>query len=159
MLFFKKKRSLCAVCNGRAMPLSETPDEAFASGMLGVGYAIEPRDGQICSPVDGVVESVAEAKHAYTLQSAEGLDVLVHIGVDTVGLGGEGFFPLVQAGDRVAAGEPIARADMELLRARGLCTYTVVLISNPERVEGLAFQYGEVKAAAPVVHFHLSGKE
>lgn len=159
MLFFKKKRSLCAVCNGRAMPLSEMPDEAFASGMLGVGYAIEPRDGQICSPVDGVVESVAEAKHAYTLQSEDGLDVLVHIGVDTVSLGGKGFLPLVQAGDRVVTGEPVARVDMDVLSAHHLCTYTAVLISNPERVEGLDFQYGEVKAAAPVACFHLSGKE
>ena len=159
MFFSKKKRCLAAVCDGRVMPLSEMPDEAFASGILGVGYAIEPRGGQICSPVHGVVESVADAKHAYTIQSEDGLDILVHIGVDTVELKGEGFIPLVKTGDHVRVGEPLAGVDCELIRARKLCTYTAVLIGNPERAENMEYQYGEAKLGDPVMRFCLAGKE
>ena len=159
MFFLKKKRNLCAVCDGRVMPLSEMPDEAFSSGILGIGYAIEPHSDRICSPVCGVVDSVAEAKHAYTIQSEDGLDILVHIGVDTVGLKGDGFLPLVKAGDRVRTGEPIAKVDYDVIRAHKLCTYTAVLIGNPACAENMEYQYGEAKQGDPVVRFRLAGKE
>ena len=111
------------------------PDEAFASGILGQGFAIQPTAGTISSPVDGTVDHISETHHAYTLLSKDGLDVLVHIGIDTVELKGEGFLPMVAEGDRVKAGDVRARADLELIRSRGLPTDIPVLITNPEQLE------------------------
>lgn len=119
-----------AVADGEAIPLSEVPDEAFASGMLGEGFAVRPVNGTIHTPVGGVVEGIAETGHAYSIRSDSGLDVLVHVGVDTVGLHGEGFTPAVRAGDRVEAGDVIARAELAAIRAAGLDAVTPVLISN-----------------------------
>ncbi|MBQ9784799.1 MAG: PTS glucose transporter subunit IIA [Clostridia bacterium] len=155
MFFSKKQICLPAVCVGKTVPLSEMPDEAFASGMLGVGYAIEPADGQFYSPVNGRVESVAEAKHAYTVTTDEGLDVLIHIGVDTVTLGGAGFVPEVKEGDRVRVGEPLAHADLELIREKGLSTVTAVLVANPEKIEHTELKYGAASTRDAVMCFRL----
>ena len=135
MFFSKKERSLLAVANGTSLPLSEVPDEAFATGLLGEGFAIDPADGTVYSPIDGTVESIADSKHAYTLRSEDGLDVLVHIGIDTVELKGEGFLPMVREGDRIRAGEVLARADLNLLHGKNFPCVILVVITNPEAVE------------------------
>ena len=162
MLFGKKTtvpRALCAPCTGRAVPMSGIPDEAFSGGMLGVGFGIEPSEGHFCAPIDGRVESVAEAKHAYTLVSDDGLDVLIHIGVDTVQLNGEGFFPRVQKGQYVKAGDVIADADMGLIVQKGFPTVVAVLITNPEKIEKTEYKYGSVEGGKDaVMHFALSKK-
>ena len=157
MLFSKKERTILAVAHGRAVPLSDVPDEAFASGMLGVGVAIIPSAGTICAPVDGRIETVAESRHAYTILSDDGLDILVHIGIDTVGLGGEGFLPMVNAGDRVHAGDVIARVDLELLRRRGLPTHIPVLVTNPDRVASPAYLYGDTVGGKTVTVRYRAG--
>ena len=77
--------------SGTLVPLSEVPDETFASGVLGEGIAIEPSDGLFCSPVDGTVETIAETKHAIGFAADNGLEILVHVGLETVSLNGEGF--------------------------------------------------------------------
>lgn len=158
MLFSKKEIALSAVCAGEAMPLSEMPDEAFSTGILGVGYAIEPSDGQFYAPATGRIENVAESKHAYTLTTDDGLDILIHIGVDTVKIGGEGFTSDVKEGARVHAGEPLAYADLSLIRSRGLPTVTAVLVANPERIEHVGFQYGAVSQRDSVMRFRLKKK-
>ena len=158
MLFGKKEIYLPTVCTGRAVPLSEMPDEAFSSGLLGVGYAIEPSDGQFYAPVTGKIESVAESKHAYTLTSDEGLEILIHIGVDTVSLHGEGFVPEVREGERVSVGEPLAHADLAFIRSHGLPTVTAVLIANPEKIENPRFKYGAVSGRDAVMSFRLNKK-
>ena len=162
MLFGKKTtvpRALCAPCTGRAVPMSEIPDEAFSGGMLGVGFGIEPSEGHFCAPIDGRVESVAEAKHAYTLITDDGLDVLIHIGVDTVRLGGEGFFPRVQKGQYVKAGDVLADADLKLIAEKGLPTTVAVLITNPEKIENTEYEYGSVEGGrAAVMRFTLVKK-
>ncbi len=143
MQFLKKRKALLAVCNGECRPLSAIPDEAFASGMLGVGYAIEPTDGRFYAPVDGKITSVSKTRHAYTILSSDGIDILVHIGVDTVRMGGKGFTSLVKEGDRVKAGSPIAEVDLAAIRARDLPTITAVLITDPREGEAFDFQYGK----------------
>lgn len=143
MRFFKKKSELVAVADGRALPLSAVPDEAFASGILGVGLAIEPSSDTILSPASGRVESVSETAHAYSILTDDGLDLLVHVGIDTVRLGGEGFFPAVKTGDRVEAGDLLVRVDLALLRERGLPTVTPLLITNPERLSAHDLSLGE----------------
>ncbi len=144
MLFQKKDKSLLAVANGRAIPLSEVPDEAFAGGLLGIGFAIEPSDGSIYSPVDGKIESIPDTKHAYTIVTEDGLDVLVHIGIDTVELKGEGFLAMVAQGDAVKAGDVIARVDFNLLRGRNYPTCIPVLLTDPETVEAIKTRSGNV---------------
>ena len=116
--------------SGTLVPLSEVPDETFASGVLGEGIAIEPSDGLFCSPVDGTVEIIAETKHAIGFAADNGLEILVHVGLETVSLNGEGFEILVKEGDKVKAGQPVAKADLALIRERGLKTITSIVLTG-----------------------------
>lgn len=116
--------------SGKLVPLSSVPDETFASGVLGEGIAIEPSDGLFCSPVSGTVESIAEAKHAIGFAGDNGLEILVHVGLETVGLKGEGFEILVKEGDTVKEGQPVAKVDLDLIRARGLNTITSIVLTG-----------------------------
>lgn len=143
---FRKTRYLYAVCDGMASELSEIPDEAFSSGMLGVGYSIQPRDGTFYSPVSGKAGNIAASGHAYTFTTKDGVDVLVHIGIDTVELKGDGFEPLVKAGQNVNAGDVIARVDLSKIRNAGLNTVSAVLITNPEMIDGIEYDLGNVRA-------------
>ena len=116
--------------SGTLVPLSEVPDETFASGVLGEGIAIEPSDGLFCSPVDGTVETIAETKHAIGFAADNGLEILVHVGLETVSLNGEGFEILIKEGDKVKAGQPVAKADLALIRERGLKTITSLVVTG-----------------------------
>ena len=116
--------------SGTLVPLSKVPDETFASGVLGEGIAIEPSDGLFCSPVDGTVETIAETKHAIGFAADNGLEILVHVGLETVSLNGEGFEILVKEGDKVKAGQPVAKADLALIRERGLKTITSIVLTG-----------------------------
>lgn len=144
MLFQKKEKKLLAVADGNAIPLTEVPDEAFASGLLGVGFAIDPTDGHICSPVSGRLQSISQTRHAYTILSDDDLDVLVHIGIDTVELNGIGFVSHVREGDTLNTGDLLATVDLELLKSKNYSCVIPVLISNPERLSGIDFTYGRV---------------
>ena len=131
-----RSAAITAPFSGKLVPLSDVPDETFASGVLGEGIAIEPSDGLFCSPVDGTVETIAETKHAIGFAADNGLEILVHVGLETVSLKGEGFEVLVKEGDRVKAGQPVARVDLALIRERGLKTITsIVLTGGAEDLE------------------------
>ena len=151
MIFQKKEKVLLAVANGKAIPLSEVPDEAFASGILGIGFAIDPADGTVYSPVNGRVESITESHHAYTLISEDGLDILVHIGIDTVELKGEGFLPMVSVGDQVKAGDVLARVDLNILRGRNFPSVIPVLVTNPHQITVVKIRTGSVNGGETAV--------
>lgn len=151
MLFSKKEKQLLAVMDGRAVALDKVPDEAFASGILGVGLAIEPTAGTVYAPISGKIESITDSKHAYSILSDDGLDLLVHIGIDTVTLGGEGFLPMVQKGDHVNAGDVLARVDLDLLRARGLATVTPVIITSPDLLSKKEIFLGDTVGGKTVI--------
>ena len=119
---------LLAPMTGSAIPLDQVPDSAFSRKLLGDGIAILPREGTIVSPVDGTLSAIAHTKHAYIFTSAEGLEILVHVGLQSVGLQGRGFYPLVKAGDPVRAGDPVADVDLSLLRKKGVPLYTPVVV-------------------------------
>ncbi|GHF94638.1 PTS system glucose-specific EIICBA component [Deinococcus piscis] len=124
--------------SGRMVPLSAVPDEVFSSGMMGQGFAIEPDSGEVRSPVTGEVVTLFPTHHAIGLRADNGLEVLVHVGVDTVNLQGEGFVPLVKQGDRVTAGQTLLRADLNAIRSRVPSLVTPVLFTNlddSQRVE------------------------
>ncbi len=144
-------KKLLAVCDGEALPISAVPDPAFSSGMLGEGFAVDPMSGTIYSPISGKIESVTDTRHAYAIHSDDGLDVLVHIGVDTVKLGGRGFVCLVEQGDRVRAGDIIAKADVALIRAEGLSAITPVLVSNTEALGSYKMTFGAVRGGKSAV--------
>lgn len=154
-----KTECLLAACTGRAVPLSEVPDEVFAQGILGEGLAIEPSEGRFFAPVGGKIESIADSRHAFTLLSDVGTDVLVHIGVDTVSLSGEGFVSCVSTGERVRAGDLIAEADIDLIRARGLSAICSVVITEPDRIENIEYKLGACTGGKDAVMcYTLSGK-
>jgi len=149
MLSTNKK--LLAVSDGTALPLSSVPDEAFSSGMLGDGFAIDPVAGNIYSPASGHIDSVTDTRHAYTIHSDDGLDILVHVGIDTVKLGGEGFISLVEPGDAVRAGDIIARVDLEHIKNRGLSAITPVLVANHDTLKHYDFKLGQVRGGKSAV--------
>lgn len=136
---FNKRKYLYAVCRGSSDPLSSVPDEVFSSGMLGAGYAITPADGKIYAPADGTIGNIAEAKHAYTLTTNDGVDILIHVGVDTVNLGGKGFDVRVEKGKKVKAGDEIAIADLDTIKKAGLPSTVIVIITSTEMVQDIEY--------------------
>ena len=125
--------SIRAPFAGFSTALTEIPDEVFAGAMLGEGAALDPTDSELRAPCDGEIISVAAARHAVALRAACGAEVLVHIGIDTVTLGGEGFTVLVRKGDRVHAGDPLLRFDLDQLAHRARSLLTPVIVTNGER--------------------------
>lgn len=133
--------------DGTVIPLSETPDAAFADGSLGDGVAIKPRSGALYAPFDATVVAAFPTGHAIGLRHADGLELLIHIGVDTVKLGGAHFTPKVTAGQQVSAGDLLVEFDREAIEAAGYDLTTPVIVTNPDL-------YPEVGSAAsgPVAH-------
>ncbi|WP_377805241.1 phosphoenolpyruvate--protein phosphotransferase [Azospirillum sp. A29] len=146
--------TLAAPLAGWAMPLSEVPDPAFAQGLVGTGMAIDPTVNELRSPCDGTVLSVHRARHACTVRTASGAEVLLHLGVDTVGLNGEGFTAHVQDGQSVKTGDCLISFDMDLVgsRAQSLVSMMVV-VNDGYTVDGLSVDR-EIAAgdAAMTVH-------
>ena len=146
--------------SGKLVPLSEVPDETFASGVLGKGIAIEPSDGLFCSPVDGTVETIAETKHAIGFAADNDLEILVHVGLETVSLKGEGFEIFVKEGDKVKAGQPVAKVDLDLIRSRSLKTITSIVLTGG--ADDMELHCAEGTAAAgktPVLTLTAKGKQ
>ena len=116
MFFFKKKTKVVAVADGTIHELSAYPDDAISQKMLGDGFFIEPTGELICSPIDGEVAMIFPTAHAAAVQNQD-YEILIHIGVDTVRLGGKGFQALVKQGDKVKAGDPMVKLDLAVIKA------------------------------------------
>ena len=150
-------KGVYAPLNGKVVSLDEVPDPVFSGRVLGEGCAIIPTDGKIYSPVNGEVSSVAETLHAYGFTSEDDLEVLIHFGLETVGLKGEGFVAHVKEGDKVKVGDLIAEVDMDLLREKELNTITPVLIcGGVEDEEELSIAFGDVKKEDVLIKCHNS---
>lgn len=117
---------------GQVKELSQATDPVFASGVMGQGLVIEPSQGELTSPVNGTVTVLFPTKHAIGIVSDEGVELLIHIGMDTVGLDGKGFESLVVQGDHVIVGQQLIRFDMDVIKAAGLVTETPVIITNQD---------------------------
>ncbi|APX32109.1 PTS sucrose transporter subunit IIBC [Brachybacterium sp. P6-10-X1] len=115
---------------GAVVPLSEVPDPTFAGGIMGPGVAIEPTSGEVVAPAAGTVTHVFPTGHAVALTLDDGTEVLVHVGLDTVKMQGEGFTTLVETGEHVSAGTPLLRADLSAIRVAGYSTVTPVIVLN-----------------------------
>ena len=140
---------LMAPMKGAVMGLHDVADEVFSKGLLGKGMAIEPVDGKVVSPIAGTVTTVFPTKHAIGLTDDHGMEVLIHVGLDTVSLNGEPFEALVAAGDRVEVGTELLQADLDAIKAAGLPTTTVVVITNTD----------EFKDVTPVEPGNVSFKD
>lgn len=120
-----------APIDGRLIELTHVPDAVFAGKIMGDGFAIEPVNGEIVSPVDGTVTSfMADTRHAVGITSAEGLEILIHIGIDTVQLAGEGFIGLVGQDAPVTAGQALLKVDLELIRDKVPSLVSPVVFTN-----------------------------
>ncbi|MDD6794498.1 MAG: PTS glucose transporter subunit IIA [Clostridiaceae bacterium] len=156
-LFKKKKQeeakefTLVAPIKGKAVALSEVPDPVFAQKMAGDGVAIDPADDLVVSPADGELSLVFNTKHAFALTLENGAELLVHIGVDTVSLNGEGFEQLAEAGTKVKAGTPIIKIDREFIKSKGFSLMTPVLITNPDNFEISAIENVDTVAGETAV--------
>ncbi|PLS29334.1 PTS sugar transporter subunit IIA [Bifidobacterium parmae] len=129
--------AVVAPVDGAIMPVEEVPDETFAAKILGDGFGVTPTSGTVVAPVSGTVTTVADAKHAVGITTDGGVEVLVHIGVDTVQLKGEPFDVLVAAGQTVTAGKPIERVDLKAVKAAGKPTDVIVVFTNPAAIASL----------------------
>ena len=130
--------------NGTVILLSEVPDAVFSSEMLGKGFGVEPSEGKAYAPVDGEVTTVFDTKHAIGLMSKHGVELLIHIGMDTVKLNGKGFDVKVKTGDQVKAGDLLAEFDMDLIKGEGYPVTTAVVVTNTDDCE----EIGEVRTGA-----------
>ena len=133
-----KDTVLSACLNGTVVPLADVKDEAFASGALGDGIAIEPTDGELVAPADGEISSTFETHHAVGMTTADGAELLMHIGIDTVKLGGRHFTYLVNEGDKVKKGQPLIRFELEAIKAEGYPVTTPLIVCNTDDYAAVA---------------------
>lgn len=134
--FLKKKKAetfvLGAPVKGTAVSLEKVNDPTFRDGLLGKGMAVIPTEGRIYAPSDGEIGMVFETLHALSMTSESGAEILIHVGLDTVKMKGEGFSAHVQAGDKVRKGELLLEMDLERIRLAGYDTITPVLVCNTD---------------------------
>lgn len=114
-LFKSKSSEINTPVNGEVVDLKEVSDPVFSDKMMGEGFAVKPSDGKICAPIKGTIKSVFPSLHALTLEAEDGLDILIHIGLDTVELNGNGFSSTIQEGQKVKAGDPLVQVDLAFL--------------------------------------------
>ena len=133
------------------MAISEVPDPTFSSGAMGNGIAIKPTDGKVCSPVNGTVDMMFDTGHAVTLVSDNGIEILIHVGLETVGLEGKPFQVKVQNGQKVKKGDILMIADLAAIEAAGLPTITPVLICNTDDYTTFNTTTGKAVTNADVV--------
>ena len=139
---------------GKVMPVTKSADEAFAAKAMGDGIAVDPADGTICAPCDGTVSMIFPTGHAVGLTTDQGTEVLIHVGIDTVKMDGDGFEALVKQGDRVAAGDVLIRADLDKIRAAGYNPQTMMIFPELENASVKVFEAENAKVgdkAAAVV--------
>lgn len=141
---------LHAVAIGEYIPLEDVPDEVFSSKMMGDGFAIEPENGKIFAPVTGVITTVFPSKHAIGIKTANGIEILVHMGIDTVSLNGDGFTVLVKEGEQVTSTTQIAQMDLDFIRGQKKETMVIVVVTNMDQIS-------EIKAEKVLDGCHQPG--
>lgn len=146
-------KKLFSPIKGKLVPLSEVPDEVFSAGTLGDGAAIVPEEGSLYAPADAVVENVFDSKHAICLNCKNGADVLLHVGIDTVKLGGRHYDVKVKNGDQVKAGQLLMTFDKKAIEAEGYSTVIPVIITNSDSITVHKAAPGAVSAGSTIMTF------
>lgn len=143
--------TLCSPFSGLPLPLSQVPDPAFAGKLVGDGFAVDPVSDTLLAPCDGELIQIHPSRHALVVRADNGLEVLVHVGINTVKLKGEGFTALATVGSRVQCGMPLLRFDLDAVARRAKSLRTVVLVTNSEQLAAIEpLATGEVSAGAPL---------
>lgn len=143
---FDNDKYLVSPQTGKVVSIRKIPDDVFSEKILGDGVAVIPTEDEVCSPVNGVVVQIAETGHAFCIKSDDGLEILIHLGVDTVALKGQGFKSLVSVGQKIKAGEIIAYEDVKFVEKKGYHTHTAIVITNMAAVEEICCTEGPVEA-------------
>lgn len=150
--FLKKELKLVAAIDGKTINLANVPDPVFAQKMAGDGVAIDSTGNLVVAPCDGELSLIFKTNHAFAMTLDNGVELLVHIGIDTVSLNGKGFKRLIEAGQKVKAGTPIIEIDRTIIEESGLSLITPILISNPDSVKSITPVIGEtVKAGTDTI--------
>lgn len=143
-LFGKKKiKFLKAYLSGKVIPVTEVEDEVFSSKMMGDGIAIHPTSNVVVAPSDGIVTMVMlPSKHAVALKLNNDMEVLIHVGIDTVSMAGEGFEVFVKEGEKVKLGDPLIKFDEKLISESGFSNVTMMIVTNSDEFVNLNFSVG-----------------
>lgn len=137
-----KKEILYAPLKGKYIPLEKIPDPVFAEGIMGAGCGIQPEDGVLVSPAAGKIVSVAETGHAVGIVTEDGAEILLHIGIDTVEMGGRGFEVKVSEGEQVTCGQRLLEFDLGKIREAGFSDVTAFIITNSDVYSDVVFKTG-----------------
>lgn len=150
-----KAIEITAPVSGTAVPLSEVADPTFAQGILGRGVAVIPSEGRIVAPADGTIDLMFETGHAVSMTTADGAEVLIHVGLDTVQLHGKHYQVRCQDGDKVVRGQTLIKFDHEAIRAEGYDIITPVIVCNTEAFSSIHVEKnGEVAAGDVLLTLH-----
>lgn len=140
---------------GKSIPLSEVKDEVFATGVLGGGVGVVPEKGELYAPADGTIDTVFDSKHAISMVTDTGAELLMHVGMDTVKLEGRGYTPLVKNGDKVKKGQLLLKFDIEAIKAAGYDVTTPVVVTNGDVFTVRPEEYGTVVPGAPLMKLEV----
>lgn len=150
--FLKSKEiEILAPMTGNAVAITEVPDPVFGEKMIGDGIAIEPTDGLVLAPCKGKVMQIFPTNHAVGIETKEGFDLLIHLGIDTVELNGEGFERLVEEGQDVEVGTPIIKMDLDVISKKEKPTITPVIITTMDKIKNMETMVGQVIAGESVI--------
>lgn len=141
-----QKEKIVPLTNGELVNISQVPDEVFSSKMMGDGFAMKTTDGIILSPVEGTIVTVFPTKHAVAINSIDGREVLIHLGVDTVNLKGEGFETFVEENQKVKVGDKLVKMDVDFIEKNAKSSMPIVVFTNLSEGESVKLVEGTVKA-------------
>ena len=127
---FGKNKNICMPADGKCIKLEEVPDEVFSAKLLGDGFAVIPSKAEICAPIEGKIQMLADTKHAFGIKSKSGAEVLVHVGLDTVDLKGQGFTTHKSVGDSVKPGDVIISFDEQIMKDNDKNMVTMVIVTS-----------------------------
>ena len=148
----KEKHVIVSPMAGKAIPMSQVNDPTFSQEILGKGVAIIPSEGEVKAPVNGTVSMIFDTKHAVSMTADNGAEIIIHIGLDTVELKGEHFTALAEAGQKVTAGTPLVRFDMEKIKEAGYDVVTPVIVCNTPQFPNMVRKTGmDVKAGDVII--------
>lgn len=137
-----KEMKIVSPVNGEILKIEEVPDEVFSTKMMGDGFAVKSNDGLVVSPVDAEIKMVFDTKHAIGLETPEGLELLLHFGIDTVKLAGEGFEVLVKVGDKVKAGDKLMQVNLDFIKENAKSDITPIIFTNLEEGKSVQVETG-----------------
>jgi len=141
-----QKEQIVPLTNGELVDISQVPDEVFSSKMMGDGFAMKTTDGIILSPVEGTIVTVFPTKHAVAINSVDGREVLIHLGVDTVNLKGEGFETFVEENQKVKVGDKLVKMDVDFIEKNAKSSMPIVVFTNLAEGESVKLVEGNAKA-------------